>query len=127
VFLLAGSAVAARAGGRLAGFLASVAAPAFAGLVLPSIAWVERGVDPAASAGALVALATSFLGAYVRARGQSLAYVVEEGTPARALRYGLVSIGLLTGWIAGAVWTTAALMALAALIRSLQVAKEEQV
>ncbi len=125
VLLLTGSAVAAR-DGRLAGFVASVTDRAFDGLVLSAIAWTERTGDPAASAGALVALAASFLAAYVRARGQSLAYVVEEGAPARALRYGLVSAGLLTGWVAGAVWTTAALAALTAAIRALQVAKEEQ-
>ncbi|HEY2803408.1 MAG TPA: hypothetical protein VGJ67_05765, partial [Actinomycetota bacterium] len=98
----------------------------FDGTLLTSIAWVERASDPLASAGALVALAAGFLGSYVRVRGTSLGYGVTESPVTRAIRYGLVAAGLLSGRIGAAVWCVAALGVVTGILRATQVAKEER-
>ncbi|MGZ4153493.1 MAG: hypothetical protein ACXVQ0_03310, partial [Actinomycetota bacterium] len=81
---------------------------------------------PEAAAAALVALAASFLGSYVRARGNSLDYRVEESMVTRGIRYGLIVLALvlhLPDWM---LWVLAVFTILAAFIRASQVAKEER-
>lgn len=97
----------------------------FDGAVLGAIAWAQRTARPSVAAGALVALGASYLSSYVRARGASLGYDVQESTVTRGLRYALISAGLGFGWLGWAVWAAAALAVLASLIRTMQVAKEE--
>ncbi len=94
--------------------------------VLGSIAWVARGPQPSVAAAALIALCMSFLSSYVRARGASLSYSVEESHVTRGVRYGLVTAGLAFGWLSWTLWLAAALSALAALVRTTQVAREER-
>ena len=65
----------------------------FDGCVLGALAWVSRTADPWLAAGALLALAAGFLASYIRARGGSLGYGIEEGVVTPAIRYGLVSAG----------------------------------
>jgi CDP-diacylglycerol--glycerol-3-phosphate 3-phosphatidyltransferase len=98
----------------------------FDAAVLGSIVWIERGERPEAAAVALVALAASFLGSYVRARGNSLDYRVEESMVTRGIRYGLIVLALvlhLPDWM---LWVLAVFAILAAFIRASQVAKEER-
>ena len=95
------------------------------GIVLGAIAWATRDDRPSVSVAALGALGGSFLSSYIRARGASLGYAVEEGPLTRGLRYGLVAAGLLAARPLVPLWTVAAMSALAALIRSSQVLKEE--
>lgn len=126
VVLVAG-AVAARRGGRSRErMLDSFADRAFDGFVFASIAWATRRADPGAAAAALVALGAGFLAAYVRARGESLRYQVEESVVTRGIRYAVVSVGLLTGWLTAALSVVAAFTFLAGLVRASQVAKEER-
>ncbi|MFB3739352.1 MAG: hypothetical protein ACE14W_10375 [Candidatus Velamenicoccus archaeovorus] len=94
--------------------------------LLSSIAWTARAVRPALAAGALLALGASFLSAYIRARGASLGYAVEESAVTRAIRYGLVGVGLAAGWLPWAIWVLAAFALLASAVRAGQVAKEER-
>jgi hypothetical protein len=94
--------------------------------LLSAIAWTARSARPSVAAGALVALGGSFLSAYIRARGASLGYAVEESPVTRAIRYGLVGVGLAAGWLSWAVWVLAALVLLASIVRASQVAKEER-
>jgi hypothetical protein len=125
--LLLAAAVAAR--GREMLFeraLDSVVDRAFDGAIMAAIAWAYRASDPSVSAAALVALGTSYLATYIRARGASLGYGVDESVPTRALRYALVSVGLLTGGLAWSLWTLAGVMMLASIVRASQVAKEER-
>ena len=100
---------------------------AFDGLILGSIAWAERASRPGVAAAALVALGASYLSSYVRARGASLGYDVQESTVTRGIRYLLVAAGLGFGWLGWTLWAAAALAVLASLIRTIQVAKEELV
>ena len=96
------------------------------GAVLGSIAWAMRDESPHIAVAALVALGASFLSSYVRARGAALGYTVEESHVTRGLRYALVSFGLATDGLGWALWSSAALSVAAALVRSVQVAKEER-
>lgn len=98
----------------------------FDGVVLGAIAWAYRSVEPATAAGAIVALGASFLSAYIRIRGASLGYDVEESLATRVICYGLVSIGLAAGLIDQTVWVLAAFVLLCAAVRASQVAKEER-
>jgi hypothetical protein len=99
----------------------------FDGVILGAIAWAERSAGPSVAAGALVALGASFLSSYVRARGASLGYDVQESTVTRGIRYALISAGLAFGWLGWTMWAVAALSVLASMIRTIQVAKEELV
>jgi hypothetical protein len=99
----------------------------FDGVVLGAIAWEERSDMPPVAAGALVALGAGYLSSYVRARGASLGYDVQESTVTRGIRYALLSAGLAFGRLGWAVWAVAVLAVLASLIRTMQVAKEELV
>jgi hypothetical protein len=110
---------------RLGRVLLSFADRLFDGCVLGALAWVTRSNDPWVAAGALVALAAGFLASYIRARGGSLGYGIEEGVITPAIRYGLVSIGLVAGW-RWSVWAVAVLMLLASAVRASQVVKEER-
>ena len=110
---------------RLGRVLLSFADRLFDGCVLGAVAWVTRSSDPWVAAGALVALAAGFLASYIRARGGSLGYGIEEGVITPAIRYGLVSFGLVAGW-RWTVWAVAVLMLLASAVRASQVVKEER-
>ncbi len=121
-----GGAILARGGAALGRMVDSLVDRAFDGCLFSAIAWVARGSDETTSAGALIALSAGFLGAYVRARGESLGYRVEESLVTRALRYTVVSAGLMGGWLRGGVLAAAAVSMLASAVRASQVAKEER-
>ena len=110
---------------RLGRVLLSFGDRLFDGCVLGALVWITRTEDPTFAAGALVALAAGFLASYIRARGGSLGYGIEEGIVTPALRYGLISAGLIAGWT-WTVWAVAVLMLLASGVRASQVAKEER-
>jgi len=100
---------------------------AWDGVVFGAIAWVARLPSPHIAAGALTALCASYLSAYVRARGASLSYSVEESHVTRGVRYTLIFLGLaLPGWLSLTVWAAASLSVLAVLVRATQVAREER-
>lgn len=107
-------------------FLASILDRLFDGAILGTIAWAYRTSEPWVAAGALLALGASFLAAYVRARGASLGYGVDESLGTRALRYLLICVGLLAGGLGWTMWALLGVMALAALVRASQVLKEER-
>ena len=96
------------------------------GVVLGTIAWAARSSRPAVSIAALAALCLSFLSAYVRAKGASLDYSVEESHITRGLRYGLVTAGLAFDHLQWTLWAAAAVSAVAVLVRTTQVAREER-
>jgi hypothetical protein len=106
--------------------VASFVDRAYDGAILAAIAWAYRATDPWIAVGALVALGASFLASYVRARGSSLGYGVDESSITRGLRYGLIAAGLLVDGLGWALWSVALVMGLAALVRTSQVAKEER-
>jgi hypothetical protein len=115
-----------RGADRRARVVLSFADRAFDGCILAALAWVFRTSRPSVAAAALVALAAGFLASYIRAKGGSLGYGIEEGVVTPVLRYGLLSLALVFGWTSWAIWVVAVLMALAAGVRASQVAKEER-
>jgi len=82
-----------------------------------TVALTSRQADAPAAGAAVGALAASFLGAYVRARGVSLGYPVEEGLTRRTIRYGLVALGLGAKVLEPAMFALLALSLLAAAVR----------
>jgi phosphatidylglycerophosphate synthase len=115
-----------RSGAALDRLLDSFADRVFDGYVLGAVAWTARGQNRSVAAAAVLSLCLSFLGAYVSARGTSLGYRVRQNLGMRGLRYGLISAGLLTGWLEQTLWALAILMLLAVAVRASQVAKEER-
>lgn len=126
ILLLAGPALAGRDPGPLVRFLGPAADRLFDGLILPSLAWAVHRSDPLIAALSVVALSAGFLSAYVRARGQSLGYPVEESAVNRGLRCALVSVGLMAGRVIPALWILVVLMTLTTAVRVSQVAKQER-
>ncbi|MEX0833162.1 MAG: hypothetical protein WD276_04730 [Actinomycetota bacterium] len=122
-FLLALSGVRSGATER---FLDSTVDRVFDGCILGAIAWSTRRSDLAAATGALVALGASFLAAYVAAKGKALGYGIESGRLNRAVRYALVSVGLMSGWISASLWALVAMSAGTAVVRASNVVKEER-
>lgn len=123
---LVGAGVLLRPGDRRARVVLSFADRAFDGCILGALAWVTRAAEPDVAAASLVALAAGFVASYIRAKGGSLGYGIEEGVVTPVLRYGLVSAALIAGWTSWAIWVVAGLMLFAAAVRASQVAKEER-
>jgi hypothetical protein len=98
----------------------------FEACLLAAIAWVWRHGAPAASVAALIGLGASYLAGYERARGESLGYRGNEAMGYRAVRYGLIVLPLLTGWIQPFMFAFAAVSALAAGVRAANVAAQER-
>lgn len=115
-----------RPGDRRARVVLSFTDRAFDGCILAALAWVSRGPEPSVAVAALAALAAAFVASYIRAKGGSLGYGVEEGVVTPVLRHGLVSLALILDWTTWAIWAVAALMLLATAVRASQVAKEER-
>ncbi len=115
-----------RSDDRRARVVLSFADRAFDGCILAALAWTTRSANASVAAAALVALAAGYVASYIRARGGSLGYGIEEGVVTPVLRYGLVSLALIFGWTRWAIWVVAGLMLLAAVVRASQVAKEER-
>jgi len=114
------------AGGPLDRMLTELLDRSWDGATLGAIIWRWVSIEPAIALAAIVALCGSFLSSYVRARGAALGYSVEESHVTRGLRYGLISLGLVTGALAWAIWTAATVSVIATLVRTSQVAREER-
>lgn len=96
------------------------------GAMLGAVAWWAREREPAAAAGALLALATSALAAYVRARGGALGYGVPESLGVRAVQVAWLAVALLAGWERWGLLALAAWTAGVVAVRVSQVVKEER-
>jgi hypothetical protein len=86
--------------------------------VLAPLAWVARGEDDRIAVLAIVALGTAFVAAYERARGASLGFRVREPGGYRAVLSLILGVGLLGGWIQGALWGFVAVTAAAGAVRA---------
>jgi len=115
-----------QASDRISRVVLSFADRAFDGCLLAALAWVTRTSDASTAAAAVVALAAGFLASYIRAKGGSLGYGIEEGIVTPVVRYALLALALMLDWTGWAIWTIAAVNVLAAAVRSSQVAKEER-
>jgi len=110
---------------RAGAFAVSIAGRAFDGLVLGSIVWETREIDPAASAAALAALGASFLAAYVRSRGRALGFpVAADQLVARTAFLVLVGLGLVFAAhsvLAPALWAAAIVAAVSGVLGAVRI------
>jgi hypothetical protein len=129
--LVAGSLQARRAGvpngllGRVR-FVERVLDVVFDASILVPLAWVMRPGSKWDAALAMVGLGSSYLASYQRARGESLGYVGSESMSYRLTREAILVLGLLSGWIAGALWTFAALTIAATAVRAWNIVIQER-
>jgi hypothetical protein len=95
------------------------------GAILGPMVWVAGTTDSSVAIASLAALCLSALSAYVRARGASLGYSVEESHLTRGVHYGLVvaALGSDLAWI---LWLAVAVSAMSVAVRATQVAREER-
>jgi hypothetical protein len=113
-------------GGRRSRFAYLVLDLAFDTSILAPIAWVARLPSPRIAVLALVGLGASYVASYERARGRSLGYAGSEGFLYRAVRAFILVLGLLTGWVQGALWAFVALTVVAAAVRAWSVAEQHR-
>jgi len=93
--------------------------------ILGPMVWVAVTSDRSVAIASLAALCLSALSAYVRARGASLGYSVEESHLTRGVHYTLVVVALGSD-LAWVLWVALAVSALTVLVRATQVAREER-
>ncbi|MBA3728941.1 MAG: hypothetical protein H0W94_07070 [Actinobacteria bacterium] len=105
-------------------FLTRLVDRAFDFSVLVSLAWATRDADPPVAILSLVAAGLAYLAAYERARGESLGYAVRDEAGYRAARTGVLTAGLLTGWLEAAIWVFLILTGAAAAVRAANVARQ---
>jgi hypothetical protein len=72
--------------------------------VLVPLAWVMRAGSNWDAILAMVGLGAAYLASYQRAKGKGLGYAGSESLGYRLTREALLVFGLLTGWVAGALW-----------------------
>jgi hypothetical protein len=126
LLIVAASLSLSRFGGRRERLEVALVDRVFDGAILGSVAWATRSSAPEVAAGALLAMATGFLAAYVRARGSALAYPIEDSPATRAIRCGAISIALIAGWTSWAFYALTVWLLLVVGVRASQVAKEER-
>jgi hypothetical protein len=94
-------------------------------LLIP-LAWINRNESLREAVLAVLAAGASYLAAYEHAKATSLGYVSVEAPSYRAARYGLLVLGLLTGWIEASLWLFVVLTLAASAVRALNVARQER-
>lgn len=94
--------------------------------ILVPLAWVMRSGSKWDAVLAVAGLGSSYLAAYQRARGESLGYVGSESRVYRLTREALLVVGLLSGWIAAALWAFTILTLAAAAVRAWNIVIQER-
>ena len=107
-------------------FIAGVLDRLFDACVLVPLAWVARSGSNVDAFLALVGLGGSYLASYERARAEALGYRGTESLAYRGTRYAILVLGLVTGWLDGALWIFAPLTVAAAVVRAWNVAAQER-
>jgi hypothetical protein len=107
-------------------FVAMLVDPLYDGALLASVAWVWRETEPTLTVLALVALGLCYIAAYERARADALAFRTFESVGYRAARCALISIGLLTGLMAIALWLLIVLAGAAVVVRAANVSVQHR-
>jgi hypothetical protein len=98
----------------------------FEACVLVPVTWVERASAPRVAALALLGLGASFVASYERAKGVGLGYRATESWPYRAIKDGLLVLGLVSGWLEATLWAYLAMATFAAAVRAFNVANQER-
>jgi hypothetical protein len=114
-----------RIGGR-AHLAERVADLVFDASVLVPLAWVMRAGSNWDAILAIVGLGVAYLASYQRARGEALGYAGSESLGYRLTREALLVFGLLTGWVAGALWAFVIVAVAAAVTRTWNIVLQER-
>lgn len=78
-------------------------------VILGAVAWAEIDVRPLVSAAALVALGSSYLAAYLRAKSSGLGFPLGDSLIVRSVRWTIVALGLVfPSLLQPALWASAA-------------------
>jgi hypothetical protein len=94
--------------------------------ILVPLAWVMRAGSNWDAILAIVGLGVAYLASYQRARGEALGYTGSESVGYRVTREALLVFGLLTGWVAGALWAFVVVAAAAAVSRAWNIVLQER-
>lgn len=94
--------------------------------ILVPLAWVMRAGSNWDAILAIVGLGAAYLASYQRARGQALGYAGSESLGYRGTREALLVFGLLTGWVAGALWAFTVVATAAVVTRAWNVILQER-
>lgn len=130
--LLAGSLLARREAvgslrtGARAHLAERVADLVFDASVLVPLAWVMRAGSNWDAILAIVGLGAAYLASYERARGEGLGYAGSESLGYRLTREALLMFGLLTGWVAGALWVFTIIAMAAVVTRAWNIVLQER-
>jgi hypothetical protein len=94
--------------------------------ILVPLAWVMRAGSDWDAILAIVGLGAAYLASYQRAKGKGLGYAGSENLGYRVTREAILVLGLLTGWLAPALWTFTVLAVAAACVRAWNVVIQER-
>jgi hypothetical protein len=92
--------------------------------LLASVAWARLAEEPRVGGAAVVALVTSYLASYLRARAVGLGFDVEESTVDRAVLLGALALGLATGLVEAGLWVAVAWSSAVSARRASEVASQ---
>jgi hypothetical protein len=92
--------------------------------ILAAVAWAALPSRPLLSAAALVAMGSSYLAAYLRAKATGVGFPLEDSLIVRALRWGILALGLTFPFLLPfALWAAAAVSVQLVLRHSFAVAR----
>lgn len=94
--------------------------------ILVPLAWVMRAGSNWDAILAIVGLGAAYLASYQRARGEALGYAGSESLGYRVAREALLLFGLLTGWVAGALWAFTVIAMAAVVTRAWNIVLQER-
>jgi hypothetical protein len=93
--------------------------------ILAAVAWTALPSRPLLAAAALVAMGSSYLAAYLRAKATGLGFPLEDSLIVRALRWGILALGLAISFLLPfALWAAAVVSVQLVLRHSLSVARQ---
>jgi hypothetical protein len=109
-------------------FVRGATAPICDAAVLAPVAWVHRFDDHLVAALALVALGTTLVASYERARSDALGYRTSQARSVRLVRQALPAAGVIVGgaWLVGTLWAALALAALLLAVRAASVVIQDR-
>ena len=107
-------------------FADSLAQGAVDAVILGTVVWAAFPEKSEVAAAALVALVTSYLASYLRARAMALGFRVEETLLHRSVRMPFVALSILEAPALAALWVATAISVQAIIVRVRDVARQRE-
>jgi len=92
--------------------------------LLAAIAWSRLDVAPRVATAALIALVTSYLASYLRAKSTGLGFDLEESMVDRSVLLGAPAVGLVGGLVEPGLWVAVAWSSIVAVKRAFEAATQ---